>query len=47
MNTPEYYTFDELRKLGCPDELLIQYVFMTKEWIDNMIKRSNEKIQKT
>lgn len=38
----EYYTFDELRALGCPDELLFQYIWMTKEWIDEMIRRSNE-----
>ena len=29
----KYYTVDELRQLGCPDGLIIQYIFMTKEWI--------------
>lgn len=26
----EYYTWDELRAMGCPDELLIQYILFTK-----------------
>lgn len=36
----KYYTFDELRALGCPDELLIQYALMTKDWIDRMLNAS-------
>lgn len=32
-----YYTFDELRALGCPDGLLIQYVFLTKAEIDKLL----------
>ena len=40
----EYFTFDELRAMGCPDELLIQYVLMPKEWIlrQQTIKQTNE-----
>lgn len=30
------YTFDELRAMGCPDGLLIQYVCCTKEEIDRL-----------
>ena len=34
----EYYTFDELRKLGCPDSLLMQYIFFTKLEINKMLE---------
>lgn len=37
-STPEYYTFEELRALGCPNELLIQYVLCAKEYIDEMLE---------
>lgn len=40
--TPEYYTMDELRTLGCPNELLMQYVLMPKTWIDDMLRKSGE-----
>ncbi len=33
----EYYTLDELRALGCPDGLLIQYFTFTKREIDRLI----------
>ena len=33
-----YYTMDELRALGCPNDLLIQYITFTKEEIDKFIK---------
>ncbi len=36
--TPEYYTMDELRQLGCPNELLMQYVLCTKEEIDRLLE---------
>jgi hypothetical protein len=36
----DYYTFDELRVFGCPNELLIQYVMMPKAWIDKLLKES-------
>lgn len=36
----EYYTFDELRALGCPNELLMQYICLSKQDIDNMLKTS-------
>ncbi len=26
-----YYTWEELRELGCPDGLLIQYIWFTKQ----------------
>jgi hypothetical protein len=29
----EYYTWEELLKLGCPPQLCIQYILMTKDWI--------------
>jgi len=35
--TPEYYTMDELRALGCPNELLMQYVVMTKQEVDSIL----------
>lgn len=41
--TPQYYTMDELRAFGCPDGLLIQYVFCTKEEIDRIIAHSKRK----
>lgn len=34
----EYYTMNELRNLGCPDDLLMQYFFCTKEEIDRLLK---------
>lgn len=34
----EYYTFDELRALGCPNGLLIQYWCLTKTEIDKMLE---------
>lgn len=34
----QYYTFDELRELGCPNELLMQYVLVPKTVIDEMLK---------
>lgn len=37
MNTPEYYTMDELRAFGCPNELLMQYIFFTKAEIDKLL----------
>ena len=38
MNLDNYYTFEELRELGCPNELLIQYVFIPKVEIDRMLE---------
>jgi hypothetical protein len=38
-NTPEYYSFEELREMGCPDGLLIQYVMLTKAEIDKIVGR--------
>lgn len=32
-----YYTVEELRELGCPDCLIIQYITFTKKEIDRMI----------
>lgn len=34
----EYYTFDDLRKLGCPNELLIQYITFTKDQINKWLQ---------
>ena len=36
--TPEYYTMDELRAFGCPNELLMQYVLCTKKELDDLMK---------
>ena len=33
----QYYTMDELRELGCPDGLLMQYIFFTKLEINKML----------
>jgi len=44
MKTIEYYTFDELRKLGCPNELLIQYVLCTKEEINKILNKKKADI---
>jgi hypothetical protein len=30
----EYYTWEELIELGCPPQLIIQYIFMTKDWVE-------------
>lgn len=30
----EYYTWEELIELGCPPQLVIQYIFMDKDWIE-------------
>lgn len=34
-----YYTMDELRAFGCPNELLMQYIFFTKEEIDSLLSK--------
>lgn len=34
-----YYTWDELRDLGCPDGLLMQYIFCTKAQINEMLEK--------
>lgn len=36
------YSFDELRELGCPDGLLMQYIFMSREWINKLIKQTHK-----
>jgi len=41
----EYYTFDELRALGCPEGLLMQYICMTKAEVDNLYRDKTTKIQ--
>ena len=41
----EYYTMDELRALGCPNGLLMQYIFCTKKEIDQLIGKSNETLR--
>lgn len=30
----EYYTWEELIQLGCPPQLVIQYICMDKDWIE-------------
>ena len=40
--TPTYYTFEELRALGCPDGLLMQYVTFTKKEINKMLFGRNK-----
>jgi hypothetical protein len=36
----DHYTMEELREFGCPDELLMQYVFCTKAEIDRLLAYS-------
>ena len=33
----DHYSFDQLRKFGCPDSLLMQYRCCTKEEINNLL----------
>jgi len=36
----EQITFEELRALGCPNDLLMQYIFFTKLEIYKMCERA-------
>lgn len=38
MATNEHYTMDQLRGMGCPDDLLMQYVMLPKADVDKAIK---------
>jgi predicted DNA-binding transcriptional regulator AlpA len=38
----EQITFDELRLLGCPDVLLMQYLGWTRKQIYDLLKKSED-----
>lgn len=37
-----YYTVEELKELGCPNELIMQYIFLTK---DEIYKMTGERLK--
>lgn len=37
----DYYSYDELLELGCPVELIDEYLYVSKKEIDAMLERAD------
>lgn len=43
-NNDRNYSMVELRRKGCPDSLLMQYVLLTKEEVDKIVNSDKNKL---